>query len=289
MDKEAAVRYRTSNPKIKAPCSIWSQRRRWKISHTSLYCYISLQALKRGHIAEAVCFLHLAVDDAGGQIKFVDHAQGDGASARLGVVHLPLEQSHFHVIALGQDFCRTGTRRAATHHSHLVLHLHPCFERSFHCRKGQVVSNWRRSTRVRKLKALQQLESWFLDECRRKRRAMGCTNEVEKQTERGGFPVFHEEGATCALRSYTRYFIHVSWIAHLSFTTLAFWMPRPDHGDLYFISSNFKNARHLEHGEVAPARLQLPEADQDITKTTLCSGNFLRTPERQKDRRRVFV
>lgn len=66
----------------------------------------------------------LAVDDGNGQVELVDHAQRDGAAARLSVVHLALEQGHVNVVAIRENLGGARPRRPTSHHGHSKLHLH---------------------------------------------------------------------------------------------------------------------------------------------------------------------
>mmetsp|Transcript_21165 Transcript_21165/g.36347 ORF Transcript_21165/g.36347 Transcript_21165/m.36347 type:complete len:224 (-) Transcript_21165:40-711(-) len=58
-------------------------------------------------------FCDLPVNDGFRQIEFGNHAQRDGAAARLAVVHFTLEEEGFNSV-LGKSFSGTGASRAAS-------------------------------------------------------------------------------------------------------------------------------------------------------------------------------
>mmetsp|Transcript_101267 Transcript_101267/g.123986 ORF Transcript_101267/g.123986 Transcript_101267/m.123986 type:complete len:332 (-) Transcript_101267:164-1159(-) len=60
---------------------------------------------------------HLSVYNILWQVKLINHAQRNGATTWLAVVHLSLDEVGFHSI-LGQLISCTGPSRATTHHGH---------------------------------------------------------------------------------------------------------------------------------------------------------------------------
>mmetsp|Transcript_19205 Transcript_19205/g.28669 ORF Transcript_19205/g.28669 Transcript_19205/m.28669 type:complete len:308 (-) Transcript_19205:96-1019(-) len=57
-------------------------------------------------------------------IELPNHTKRNSSTARLGIVHLPLNKNSINSLLLGKDLCSTGTGRASTNNSNLVSHVH---------------------------------------------------------------------------------------------------------------------------------------------------------------------
>ena len=66
---------------------------------------------------------YLAIDDALRHVKFPNHAQRDGTTTWLGVVHLTLEHDSVNVLFLGKDLGSASSRRASSDDGNLVFHV----------------------------------------------------------------------------------------------------------------------------------------------------------------------
>ena len=66
---------------------------------------------------------HLAIHGRLRDVELPDHAEGNGPAARLGVVHLPLEQDRVDALLLSEDLRGTRPGGSAADDCHLVLHV----------------------------------------------------------------------------------------------------------------------------------------------------------------------
>ena len=68
-------------------------------------------------------FSYLTIDDALRHVKFPNHAQRDGTTTWLGVVHLTFEHDSVDVLFLGKDLGSASSRRASSDDGNLVFHV----------------------------------------------------------------------------------------------------------------------------------------------------------------------
>mmetsp|Transcript_7058 Transcript_7058/g.14178 ORF Transcript_7058/g.14178 Transcript_7058/m.14178 type:complete len:550 (-) Transcript_7058:90-1739(-) len=65
----------------------------------------------------------LAIDGTLGNVEFPNHTKGNGTTAGLGIVHLPLEQHSINSLLLGENLRGARSGRSASHDGDLVLHV----------------------------------------------------------------------------------------------------------------------------------------------------------------------
>ena len=65
---------------------------------------------------------YLAVNNGLGNVEFTDHAEGNGTTARLGIVKLTLEQDGVDALLESEDLGSAGSGRSSSDDGNLVLH-----------------------------------------------------------------------------------------------------------------------------------------------------------------------